>query len=128
MGMSKKVSASMPPEPIRLVQAERMRVVLMKGEDMVMSDVSVCNVSFYVSDDVRWNIVCRDTRGIVRIRMLLYIYIWLIRHFVMKECRLDRALWCLCVAFAMRGIRGARVVRLPGPFSFRWPYGLGCMC
>ena len=39
MGMSKKVSASMPPEPIRLVQAERMSVVLMKGEeDIVMCD------------------------------------------------------------------------------------------
>jgi len=37
MGMSKKVRASMPPEPTRLVHAERMRVVLMKGEDMVMS-------------------------------------------------------------------------------------------
>jgi hypothetical protein len=34
--MSKKVRASIPPEPIRLVQAERMRVVLMKGEDMVV--------------------------------------------------------------------------------------------
>ena len=36
IGISKKVSASMPPEPIKLVQAERMRVVLMKGEDMVV--------------------------------------------------------------------------------------------
>ena len=36
MGMSKKVSANMPPEHMRLVQVERTRVVLMKGEDMVV--------------------------------------------------------------------------------------------
>ena len=36
MGMSKKVSERMPPEPSRLAQAERMRVVLSVGEDMVM--------------------------------------------------------------------------------------------
>lgn len=44
MGTSKKVSDSMPPEPIRLAQVERMRVVLTAGEAMA-------NVSFVY---VRW--------------------------------------------------------------------------
>jgi len=39
MGMSKKASESMPPEPIRLAHAERMRVVLRVGEAMAMGDV-----------------------------------------------------------------------------------------
>lgn len=67
--MSKNVSANMPPEPTRLVQAERMRVVLMEGEDMVMSSVSVGNVS---SEDVRWSIVCRNTKGTVEYLCCFY--------------------------------------------------------
>lgn len=60
MGMSKKVSANIPPEPIRLVQAERMRVVLMASEDMVLELCELCLSVFLSMYDGR---LCVATPG-----------------------------------------------------------------